>query len=51
MKCGVNKNIIEHSLNVDPSVRPRKQMFQKMTGDKAKGARAEVKILLSAGVI
>jgi hypothetical protein len=49
--CGVNRDIIEHLLNVDPSFRPRKQRLQKMSDDKAKGARNEVKGLLSAGVI
>jgi hypothetical protein len=49
--CGVNRDVIEHSLNVDPSVRPRKQKLQKMSDDKAKGTRNEVKRLLSAGVI
>jgi hypothetical protein len=49
--CGVNRDIIEHSLNVDPSFRPRKQRLQKMSDDKAKGDRNEVKRLLSAGVI
>jgi hypothetical protein len=49
--CGVNKDVTEHSLNVDPSFRPRKQRLQKMTEDKAKGARNEVKRHLSAGVI
>jgi hypothetical protein len=49
--CGVNRNIIEHSLNVDPSTRPRKQKLRKMSKDKAEGARAEVKRLLSVGVI
>jgi hypothetical protein len=48
---GVNKDVIEHSLNVDPSFRPRKQRLQKMFEDKAEGARNEVKRLLSAGVI
>jgi hypothetical protein len=23
--CGVNKDVIEHSLNVDPAIKPRKQ--------------------------
>jgi hypothetical protein len=36
--CGVNRHIIEHSLNVDPSFRPRKQRLQKMSDDKAEGA-------------
>jgi hypothetical protein len=49
--CGVNRDVIEHSLNVDPSFRPRKQRLRKMSEDKAQGARNEVKRLLSAGVI
>jgi hypothetical protein len=49
--CGVNRDVIEHSLNVDPSFRPRKQRLRKMSEDKAEGARNEVKILPSAGVI
>jgi hypothetical protein len=49
--CGVNRDVIEHSLNVDPSFRPRKQRLWKMYEDKAEGARNEVKRLLSAGVI
>jgi ribonuclease HI len=49
--CGVNRDIIEHSLNVDPSFRPRKQRLRKMSEYKAEGARNEVKRLLSAGVI
>jgi hypothetical protein len=48
---GVNRDIIEHSLNVDLSFRPRKQRLRKMSDDKAEGARNEVKRLLSAGVI
>jgi hypothetical protein len=49
--CGVNRDVIEHSLNVDPSFRPRKQRLRKMSEDKAEGARNKVKRLLSAGVI
>jgi hypothetical protein len=49
--CGVNKDVIEHSLNVDLAFRTRKQRLQKMSEDKAEGARNEVKRLLSAGVI
>jgi hypothetical protein len=49
--CGVNRDVIEHSLNVDPSFRPRKQRLRKVSDDKAEGARNEVKRLLSAGVI
>jgi hypothetical protein len=49
--CGVNRDVIEHSLSVDPSFRPGKQRLRKMSEDKAEGARNEVKRLLSAGVI
>jgi hypothetical protein len=49
--CGVNRDVIEHSLNVDPSFRLRKQRLRKMSDDKAEGAQNEVKRLLSAGVI
>jgi hypothetical protein len=49
--CGVNRDVIEHSLNVDPSFRPREQRLRKMSDNKAEGARNEVKRLLSAGVI
>jgi hypothetical protein len=48
--CGVNRDVIEHSLNVDPTVRPRKQKLRKMSDDKVEGARNEVKRLLSARV-
>jgi hypothetical protein len=48
---GVNRDVIEHSLNVDPSFRLRKQRLRKMSADQAEGARNEVKRLLSAGVI
>jgi hypothetical protein len=34
--CGVDRSLIEHALNVDPSTRPRKQKLQKMSVDKAK---------------
>jgi hypothetical protein len=49
--CGVNRDVIEHSLNVDPAIRPRKQRLWKMSDDKVEGARNKVKMLLSAGVI
>jgi hypothetical protein len=48
---GVNRDVIKHSLNVDPSLRPRKQKLRKMSKDKAEGARNKVKRLLSVGVI
>jgi hypothetical protein len=49
--CGVNRDVIEHSLNVDPTIRPRKQKLRKISDDKVEGARNEVKRLLSARVI
>jgi hypothetical protein len=49
--CGVNRDVIEHSLNVDPAIRPRRQKLRKMSEDKTEGARNEVKRLLSARVI
>src|SRR5688572_29686634 len=49
--CGVNRDVIEHSLNVDMVIRPRKQKLRKMSDDKVEGARNEVKRLLSAKVI
>jgi hypothetical protein len=36
--CGVNRDIIEHSLNVDSSFRPRKHRLRKMSDDKTEGA-------------
>jgi hypothetical protein len=48
---GVNRDVIEHSLNVDPTIRPKRQKLQKMSEDKAEGARNKVKRLLSARVI
>jgi hypothetical protein len=49
--CGVNGDVIQHSLNVDPAFRPKKQRLWKMSDDKVEGARNEVKRLMSAGVI
>jgi hypothetical protein len=49
--CGLDISIIEHALNMDPSVRPRKQKLRKMSEDKAKGAKAEVKKFLTTKVI
>jgi hypothetical protein len=49
--CGINRDVIEHSLNVDPTISRRKLKLRKMSNDKVEGARNEVKRLLSAGVI
>jgi hypothetical protein len=47
----VDRSVIENALNVDPSARTCKQKLHKMFEDKAKGAKAEVKRLLSVGAI
>jgi hypothetical protein len=47
----MDRSIIEHALNMDPSVRPRKQKLRKMSEDKAKGAKAKLKRLLTTKVI
>jgi hypothetical protein len=48
---GVNRSIIEHSLGIDPSVRPKKQRLWKMSDKKMEAAKAEVHCLLEAGFI
>jgi hypothetical protein len=40
---GVNRDVIEHLINVDPAFMPRKQRLRKMSDDKAEGARNKVK--------
>jgi hypothetical protein len=47
----VDISIIEHLLNVDPNIRPRKQNLWKMSNDEAKGAKAKVKSFLNVVVI
>jgi hypothetical protein len=49
--CGVNRDAIKHSLNVDLAIRLKKQKLRKMSNDKAEGAQNEVKRLLTARVI
>jgi hypothetical protein len=49
--CEVDRSIIENALNVDPSIKTIKQKLCKMSNDKAEGAKAKVKRLLSARVI
>ena len=49
--CGISRDIIEHALNVDPSVKPRKQKLSKMSEDRAEGAKSKVNRLLEAEVI
>jgi hypothetical protein len=47
----VSRTIIEHSLGIDPSVRPKKQRLHKMFGEKTEAAKAEVHRLLEANFI
>jgi hypothetical protein len=48
---GVDRNFIEHKLNIDPSVKPRKQKLRKMSNDKVIAVKSEVQRLLDATVI
>jgi hypothetical protein len=48
---GVNKDIIEHKLQVNPRAKPRKQKLWKMCGQKVEAVRVEVQRLLDAGFI
>jgi hypothetical protein len=45
---GVSKDIIEHKLQVNPSAKPRKQRFRKMSDEKVAAAKLEVQRLLDA---
>jgi hypothetical protein len=48
---GVSRDIIEHKLQVNPSVRPRKQRLRKMLDKKVAVAKVEVQKLLGIGFI
>jgi hypothetical protein len=48
---GVSRSVIEHSLSIDPSVRPKKQRLRKMSDEKTEAAKAEVHRLLEANFI
>ena len=48
---GVSRTVIEHSLGIDPSVRPKKQRLRKMSDEKIEAAKAEVHRLLEANFI
>jgi hypothetical protein len=39
---GVDRSFIEHKLNIDPSVKPRKQKLRKMSDDKVVAVKSEV---------
>jgi ribonuclease HI len=47
----VSRTVIEHSLGIDPSVRPKKQRLRKMSDEKTEAAKAEVHRLLEANFI
>jgi hypothetical protein len=47
----VSRSVIEHSLGIDPSVRPKKQRLRKMSDEKTEAAKAEVHRLLEANFI
>jgi hypothetical protein len=48
---GVNRDIIEHRLQVNPSMKPKKQKLRKMSEEKVEAAKAEVQRLLDTGFI
>ena len=48
---GVSRDVIEHSLKVDPKAKPVKQRLRPMSEERKKAAQAEVQKLLDAGVI
>jgi hypothetical protein len=48
---GFNRDIIEHALDINPNMRPKKQRQRKMSKDRILAARAEVQRLLDANVI
>ena len=48
---GVNRDIIEHQLDIDPKFKPKKQNLRKIAEDRVQAAKAEVQRLLNAKVI
>jgi hypothetical protein len=48
---GVDQNFIEHKLNIDASVKPRRQKLRKMSDDKVVAVKSEVQRLLDTSVI
>jgi hypothetical protein len=48
---GVDRSFIEHKLNIDTSVKPRRQKLRKMSDDKVVAVKSEVQRLLDASVI
>jgi hypothetical protein len=48
---GVSRDIIEHRLQVNPNVKPRKQKLQKLSEEKVEVLKAKVLRSLDAGLI
>jgi hypothetical protein len=48
---GVNREVIEHKLHVNPNVKPKKQKMHKMSEEKKEATKGEVQQLLDAGFI
>jgi hypothetical protein len=48
---GVDRSFIEHRLNIDPSVKPRRKKLRKMSDDKVVAVKSEVQRLLDATII
>jgi len=48
---GVSRDIIQHSLDINPKMKPKKQRQRKMPNDRILAAKAEVQRLLDANVI
>jgi len=48
---GVSRDVIEHSLKVDPKARPVKQRLRPMSEERKKAAQAKVQKLLDTEVI
>ena len=44
----VSRDIIEHKLDIDPKVQPKKQKLRKMSDDKVVAVKAEVQRLLDS---
>lgn len=48
---GIDRDLIQHHLNVDPKKKPYKQKVQKMSTEQREAARAKVRKLLDANAI
>jgi hypothetical protein len=48
---GISRQVIEHKLQVNPNVKPKKQQLRKMSKEKIEAAKVEVQLLLDAGFI